>query len=79
MFIIIKLILPADRWLNRAMVGHIKQRNNNTKIDSCVYPYFLLVNYKYLLLHTGMKFLTLRYKSVHRTITVLFAVACHTL
>lgn len=63
MFIIIKLILIADRWFHRAMVGHIKQRNNNTKMDSCVYSYFLLVNYKYVLVHTGMKFLTLRFYS----------------
>lgn len=81
---IIKLILTADRQLNRAMVSHTKQRNKNTKMDSCVYSYFLMVNYKYLLLHTGMKFLTLRlfskelYKPVHRTVTVLFAVASHT-
>jgi len=54
-------LLTADRWLNKVMIGHIKQRNDNTKMDSCVYSYFLLVNYKYLLLHTGMKFLTLRF------------------
>ena len=63
MFVVIKLILTADRWMNRAMVSHTKQRNNNTKMDASVYSYFLLVNYKYWLLHTGMKFLTLRFYS----------------
>lgn len=84
MFLVIKLILTTDIPLNRVIADHIKQRNNNTKMDSRLFVLFigklqvLATSHWYEVPNTKLVFKE-SHKSVHRTGTVLFAVASHTL